>query len=56
MLNQKIIELIESDDSFNKKQQSIIKNTYKTANKNEKEKIDEIFIALTGYSLSTILK
>lgn len=56
MLNDKIQELIVSDDSFNANQDQIIRKSYETATLEEKQKIDEIFIALTGYSLSTILE
>jgi len=55
LLNQEIADLIASDYDFNSRQQLIITNTYKKATSAEKEKIDEIFIALTGYSLKTII-
>jgi len=55
LLNQEIADLIASDYDFNSRQQLIIINTYKKATSAEKEKIDEIFIALTGYSLKTII-
>ena len=55
MLNQKIVYLIESDDSFNKRQEKLIKDTYEKATAKEKEKNNSIFVALTGYSFQTIL-
>lgn len=55
LINRKVIKLIETDDSFNANQQQIIVSIYEKATTNEKEKIDNIFIALTGYSLNSIL-
>jgi len=55
MLNQEIIDFIGSDDSFNEQQEQRIKNTFYQATRAEKDKINEIFIALCGYSLETIL-
>ena len=56
MLNEKIIEAIQSDGDFNKRQQQIILDNYDQATPQEKERIDNIFIALTGWSLETLIE
>jgi len=54
-IQEKVKELIESDDSFNTHCENKIKDKYINANRDEKESIDSIFIHLTGYSLGTII-
>ena len=56
MLNDKIVEAIQTDGDFNKRQQEIIINNYEEASDQEKERIDNIFIALTGWSLETLIE
>jgi hypothetical protein len=56
MLNEKIIEAIQSDGDFNKRQQQIILDNYDQATQQEKERIDNIFIALTGWSLESLIE
>ena len=56
MLNDKIIEAIQTDGDFNKRQQQIILDNYEQATPEEKERIDNIFIALTGWSLETLIE
>jgi hypothetical protein len=55
MLNDTILELIQTDDSFNEGQQDRIINYYESSPEDQKEAIDAIFIALTGYSLGTLI-
>lgn len=55
LINRKIANLIESDQDFNLRQEKLLKDHYNNATANEKIKIDNIFIALCGYSLNSII-
>lgn len=55
-LNVIVKRLIATDDSYQIHYDSNIKGIYQDATEEEKEKIDSIFLYLTGYSLETIIK
>ncbi len=48
-------EAMLSDDEDRSKQSEILRRTYEEASQEAKEKIDECFICLCGWSLQTLL-
>ena len=55
-LVEKITHAIETDDGYKgKSDDKIISEVYSKCSEVEKDKIDGIFIRLTGYSLDTLL-
>ncbi len=49
-------ELMSSDFCNTEKQSLIIKNIYQEAEKQTQDVLDNVFIALCGYSLKTIIE
>ena len=54
MLNEIIMELMQSDDYKQRYDKKLIK-TYQDASKETKDIIDDLFSTLTGYSFNTII-
>lgn len=55
-LKNKIIKSLISDDSYTEKDARRFIKTYRSLNSQEKEKLDQLFISLSGNSLSTIIQ
>lgn len=55
-LKQKILDAIESDDSFTEKNNEDMIDIYKICSRSEKFMLDHFFIALCGYSVNTLIE
>ena len=54
-LQERVLELIKSDDGYVDAFDMIIKRKYDRLSEEEKEKLDDIFISLCGFGLNTII-
>jgi hypothetical protein len=54
-LQERVLELIKSDDGYVDAFDRIIKRKYDRLSEEEKEKLDDIFISLCGFGLNTII-
>ena len=54
-LQERVLELIKSDDGYVDAFDGVIKRKYNRFSEEEKEKIDDIFISLCGFGLNTII-
>jgi len=56
VINENLIDYLESDDSFTMQEQENIVKKYERATNDQKKVVDGVFINLCGFSLGTLIE